>query len=143
MDTEPHVSKSEAHQIGLTLLDGKYSICKLSADYQPGQSPTGIVSVTVTERETSVVCPTGAEPDGARIEAGWRALYVDGPIPFGLTGVVAGITSAVASAGHPVFVISTFDSDLLFLQEDSLTDALRALTVSGYTINGMPPTPLP
>jgi hypothetical protein len=52
------------------------------------------------------------ETRSATIEPGWRALYVNGPIPSGLTGMVAGITSAVL----PVFVISTFDSDLLFVR---------------------------
>ncbi|MEW9870743.1 ACT domain-containing protein [Arthrobacter sp. HS15c] len=135
MNTSPDPSNSDPLPIGLRLLDGEYSVCKLPAGNQPGQPSTGIFSLTVTERETSLVCATGAEPEGARIEAGWRALYVDGPIPFGLTGVVAGITSAVASAGHPVFVISTFDSDLLFLQQDTLTDALSVLRASGYCID--------
>lgn len=135
MDTSQHLSNSQHPQVGLSLLDGEYSVCKLNAGYQPGQASTGILSVTVTERETSVVCTTGEEPEGATIEAGWRALYVNGPIPFGLTGVVAGITSAVASEGHPVFVISTFDSDLLFVQQDTLTEALSALAANGYSID--------
>lgn len=145
MGTPASLSYDGPRQIRLSLLDGEYSVCKLNADYDPGQQRTGILSITVKERETSLVCTTGQEPEKATIEPGWRALYVNGQIAFGLTGVVAGITSTVASAGLPVFVISTFDSDLLFLKQDTLIDALAALAVSGYAIGeesvAPPPNP--
>jgi hypothetical protein len=136
MDTPANLSFGGPDQISLSLLNGDYSVCKLQAGYEPRtmHPASGILSITVTDRETSLVCPTGQEPEGATIEPGWRALYVNGPIPFGLTGVVAGITSAVASAGLPVFVISTFDSDLLFLNQDSIPEALSALEGRGYAV---------
>lgn len=137
MDTSATLPNDGPHTISLSLLDGEYSVCKVN-DYDPKRLRTGILSITVTERETSLVCTTGQEPEHATVEAGWRALYVDGPIPFGLTGVVSGITSAVAAAGLPVFVISTFDSDLLFLKHETLTRALSALTDSGYSIATKP-----
>lgn len=134
MDTPASLNDDASLQITLSLLDGQYSVCKLNSDFDPSQQHAGIISLTVTERETSLVCLTRHEPGQATIEDGWRALYVNGPIPFGLTGVIAGITSAVAAAALPVFVISTFESDLVFLKQDTLTRALGALETSGYVI---------
>lgn len=136
MGTPAPLSVNPHNQINLSLLDHNYSVCKL----RPGHDAStlhrisGLYSVTVTDRETSLVCTTGQEPEGATIESGWRALYVNGPIPFGLTGVVAGVTSAVASAGLPVFVISTFDSDLLLLKAETLATAVAALESHGYSV---------
>lgn len=124
--------------IALELLEGEYSVCR----FEPGaripqqdEASGGVYSITSTHLETSVVCSTAAAPAGAICEHGWRALYVKGPIPFGLTGVVSGITTAVAAAGLPVFVISTFDSDLLLLRSETLDDAIEALEANDYSVS--------
>lgn len=136
MDTsEP--SNSGQDQIRLSLLEGECSVSKLKADFQPHQPTTGILSVTVTERETSVVCLRREEPEGANIEAGWRALYVNGPIPFAPTDVVAGITSAVASA-LPGICDLHLRQRPAFLQQGTLSEGLNALKAGGYSIDGMP-----
>jgi hypothetical protein len=70
----------------------------------------------------------------SRTESDWKVLNVEGPIPFDLTGVVAGITSVVAGARLPVFVLSTFDSDLLLVRGESLDKAIAALNGSGYLV---------
>ena len=136
MGTPAPFSVNPYNQISLSLLGQNYSVCKLGPGHDASTLDriSGIYSVTFTDRETSLVCTTGQEPEGATIESGWRALYVNGPIPFGLTGVVAGITSAVASVGLPVFVISTFDSDLLFLKAETLAMAAAALESHGYSV---------
>jgi len=135
MSTNPSLSKT-GYVIGLEILDGEYAICRFKPEQPlpPTLNFKGIYSLTRTQRETSLVCRTNEVPDGAKVEWGWRALYVRGPIPFGLTGVVAGITSAVASVTLPVFVLSTYDSDLLFLQSDTFERALDALTAAGYAV---------
>lgn len=103
---------------------------------------TGVWSVTRTRREVSVVAEEGACSAADEEDPGWRCLYVEGPIPFNLTGIVAGITSAIAAAGLPVFVLSTFDSDLILLRGESLDQALLALRQKGYEIL-VPPAPGP
>lgn len=146
MSMNTSIANETGYPICLDLLEGEYAVCR----FKPGQLPprasdfSGIYSLTTTQLETSLVCRTAQVPNGAQSEVGWRALYVKGPIPFGLTGVVAGITSAVASAGLPVFVLSTYDSDLLFLQSDTLQQAVGALTAAGYAVttgNTGPPLP--
>ncbi|WP_416416389.1 ACT domain-containing protein [Paenarthrobacter aromaticivorans] len=137
MNSKPvRPSNDTAHSISLVLLDGDYSICRFEPKTQvpPLSGPSDIYSLTTTHLETSLVCSTAAVPAGGRTESGWRVLYVEGPIPFDLTGVIAGITSTVAAAGLPVFVLSTFDSDLLLLRGESLDKAIAALNGSGYLV---------
>src|SRR5512134_627286 len=63
-------------------------------------------SVTRTPDELSVVCDDGAVPPSVeRVERPFRALRVDGPLAFDVTGVVAGLSAPLAAAGIPVFVI--------------------------------------
>ncbi|WP_342023644.1 ACT domain-containing protein [Arthrobacter citreus] len=128
--------------VRLTLLPEKLSIFRFqpSAPVPDLAAFTGVWSVTRTRREISVVAEEGACSAADEEDPGWRCLYVDGPIPFNLTGIVAGITSAIAAAGLPVFVLSTFDSDLILLRGESVDRALRALRDKGYAI-GVPPLP--
>lgn len=122
--------------ISLTLLPEHLSIFRFDPSV-PLTSLGGLTevwSITRTRRELSVVAEEGACSAADEEDPGWRCLYVDGPIPFNLTGVVAGITTAIAAQGLPVFVLSTFDSDLILLRSESLDEALPALKDSGYMV---------
>lgn len=136
MSPDTNTQAASARSITLGLLESDFSVCRFNpGDFQfPPQGFKKLHSFTSTQRETSLVCSTEEVPAGATADPGWRALYVEGPIPFGLTGVVAGITTAVADAGLPVFVVSTYDSDLLFLRSETLSDSLTALAAAGYAI---------
>lgn len=122
--------------VSLTLLPNHLSVYRFDAatPLQDIGHLSGLWSMTRTPKEVSVVAEHGACPTADAEDAGWRCLYVNGPIPFTLAGVVAGLTSAVAGQGLPVFVISTFDSDLLLLRGESLDQSLKALRDHGYLI---------
>lgn len=85
-------------------------------------------SLTRTPRELSLVCPQDdLPPSVGRAERGWRALELEGPVPFDETGVLASLASPLAAAGVAVFAISTYDTDLLLVREAHLERALAAL----------------
>ncbi|WP_445818850.1 ACT domain-containing protein [Arthrobacter sp. G119Y2] len=122
--------------VSLTLLPDRLSVYRfdpLTSLADLGQL-SGVWSITRTQKELSVVAEESACLSADQVDPGWRCLYVDGPVPFGLAGVVAGLTTAVTRQGLPVFVLSTFDSDLLLLRGESLTQSLQALQDSGYLI---------
>lgn len=75
-------------------------------------------SLTRTPHELSVVCSEDDLPPSvdSQVEHDWRAFAVVGPLPFGLTGVVSSLTTPLAAAGIPVFVISTYDTDYLLVK---------------------------
>ena len=87
-------------------------------------------SLTRTPDELSVVCAEDDLPPSvdSHVERGWRAFQVEGPLPFTLTGVIAGLTAPLAAAGVPVFVISTYDSDVLLVKSADLDRAREVLS---------------
>ncbi len=118
----------------LTLLPGGFAVCRLDATAAvPDWARGEIVSVTRTRDELSVVCEEGCVPLSVRAEGGWRALRVAGPLEFTQTGVLSALAAPLAAAGVPVFVVSTFDTDYLFVKEARLAEAVAALRAAGHT----------
>ncbi|HYN22180.1 MAG TPA: ACT domain-containing protein, partial [Thermoanaerobaculia bacterium] len=120
----------------LMLLADRLAVCRLDpeADLPSPACRDGFWSVTRTAEEISVVLPESAAQPEWRIEAGWRAFQVAGPLAFGLTGVVASLTLPLAEAGVPVFVLSTFDTDYLLVKELDLERAREALAGAGHAL---------
>ena len=124
----------------LSLHPERFAVCRFPADdplpawvFHAGATTW---SVTRTPREMSVVCPEDDLPPAVeRAERGWRAFEVEGPIPFEETGVLAGLAAPLAAAGIPVFAISTYDTDLLFVREAHATRAAEILAAR-YEVRG-------
>lgn len=120
----------------LRLLPGELCICRLAPDapWPPVPSGARLFSVTRTPAETSVVCDAHAAPPGARVEAGWRAIEVSGPLDFSLVGVVASLAVPLADAAVSVFVMSTFDTDYVLVRAQALDSAVAALSAAGHRV---------
>jgi len=122
--------------VELILEAGRFAVCRLAPTApvpwpDPGTTP---FSVTVTADELSVVCPEGHEPTGATIEGGWRLLRLVGPLAFELVGVIASITVPLAGADIGVFVLSTFDTDLVLVKDVDLDAAIDVLGGAGHRV---------
>lgn len=128
------------HTLALDVADGEYAMARLPAgDAVPAgllDAGSGLVSVTRTPGELSIVCPVTRVPDGAESEAGWRLLSVRGPMPFTLTGIIAALSSELAAAGVALFSLSTFDTDQVLVQQADLPRAVRALRAAGHEVHG-------
>jgi uncharacterized protein len=116
----------------IRVLEDRLAICRLDADAPPPgwvfHAEARFFSVTRTHEETSVVCcEDDVPPSIARVERGWRALMLRGPIPFEEIGVLASLVSPLAIAGIPVFAISTFDTDYVLVRESDLPRAIEEL----------------
>lgn len=127
------------HRLQLRLMEGVLAICRLAPEaplpaWSLGRGPLG--SITRTTEELSVVCGESAVPPGIRCEKGWRALKVQGPLDFGLTGVLDALTDPLARAGVSIFAVSTFDTDYLLVKEAQLEEALKALRAAGHSLSG-------
>lgn len=125
----------------LRVVPGLYAICRLAPDAPlPAwvlHEEAGFFSITRTPEELSVVCAEEDVPPAiATVERGWRALAVRGPIPFDAVGVIAGLTEPLARSGVAVFVISTHDSDWLLVRREWLPQAIEALRLAGFTVEG-------
>lgn len=119
----------------MTTLDGRFAVCRLDADAPIPSWPSGaFISITRTPDELSIVCDESSVPDDIRAERDWRALRVEGPIPFEVTGVAAGITAPLAAAGISVFLVATFDTDYLLVKAEAYERAVDALRGSGIAV---------
>jgi hypothetical protein len=127
---------TEPRTLTLELLAGGYAVCRLDAGSPlPSWAQGGaFVSVTRTDAELSVVCPEEAVPAPVRAERGWRCLRVKGPLGFGMTGVLASLAGPLASSGVSIFVVSTYDTDYLMVQERDLERAKDALARAGHAV---------
>lgn len=76
--------------MNLSTLDGKFAVCRLNADAaEPGWiDRKQFWTVTRTTEELSIVCAERGVPSEVKAERGWRVIKVEGPLDFGLTGIL-------------------------------------------------------
>jgi len=127
-------------ELQLELLPGLFSVVQLAADSElpPWAADQNFCSVTRTTEELSLVVPERSVPKGGRVEEVWNCLRVRGQLDFKLTGVLSALSAPLAREGIPVFVISTFNTDYLFVKSEALGDSLRILKDSGFSIAPAP-----
>lgn len=121
----------------ITLL-GRFAVCQLDAKAGiPSWAVQGeFFSVSRTSDELSIVCSEQNVPADQKVEKGWRSLKVQGPLDFGLTGILSSLAKPLADAGISIFAISTFDTDYLMVKEEHLEKAVSALTQAGHRFIG-------
>jgi hypothetical protein len=120
----------------LSIMPGAFAICRLDDGAAiPRWALRGsFVSVTRTADELSIVCPQSDVPEGMQCSRWWRCLRVEGPLDLSITGVLASLTTTLASARISLFAISTFNTDYLLVQEKNLKEALVALSSAGHNV---------
>lgn len=115
----------------LNLLEVRLVICRLNADVvipvDMLRSENEFLSITRTADELSIVCPEELAPASAKVQAGWRAFKVAGPLDFSLTGVMATLATPLATAKISLFAVATFDTDYLLVPQADLEGAITAL----------------
>jgi hypothetical protein len=124
--------------VKLHTLDELYAIVRLEPDAELPDWVRGghFWSVTRSENELSVVCREEDVPTDASAERGWCALELAGPLDFSLTGVVAALVTPLADAAVPILILSTFETDYLFVRERDLERSVDALADAGHSVDG-------
>jgi hypothetical protein len=95
-------------------------------------APARLFALVITERETAIVInerdlPADLDP-ATPMQRGYVALRIVGIVDFAFIGVFARLTAPLAAASVSVFLISTYDTDLILVREkdrDRATEALR------------------
>ena len=122
--------------LDLEVLPERLAVCRLS----PGEKvpswafESRFFSVTRTERELSIVCGEASVPSGTAAERGFRALEVQGPLDFSLTGILASLLDPLAEAGISVFALSTYDTDYVLVRQEALSRAVAALRGASHRV---------
>jgi len=61
-------------------------------------------------------------------------LSISGVLDFGLIGIVAKISSIFAEADISIFVVSTYNTDYIFLKAENFDKGLQVLMRNGYIV---------
>ncbi|KAJ8084506.1 hypothetical protein PM082_003278 [Marasmius tenuissimus] len=99
--------------------------------------PTGkLISITRTSEELSIA-GSWQESYPAEFKPGctWRCIKIQGPMDFGLIGVIAQFTEPLKAAGVPVFVTSTWNTDYIMVPKDNLSKAVDTLKTDGWVFS--------
>ena len=63
-------------------------------------------------------------------------LKIAGILDFALVGIVAGVSSALATAQLGIFVLSTYNTDYILVKQADFPAAVAALRAAGYEVLG-------
>jgi uncharacterized protein len=123
----------------LRQLPGRLAIVRLdpTASVPDWASQGAIVATVRSSGELSVVCDESVVPEGCCAERGWIALQLEGPFPFTMTGVLASFLGPLGAAGVPVFVLSTFDTDVVMVKGEQAERAIEVLEREGHRYLGI------
>jgi len=137
MQARDEEKRPRRRQLRFHQMEGDFAICRLAPNQPiPEWAFTGaFVSLTRTANELSIVCSTEAVPQSVRAENGWIGFKLEGPFAFSETGVLASFLDPVAERHVPVFAVSTYDTDYLFVKREFTESALGALMEAGHELS--------
>lgn len=128
------------NKLTLSVFEGRFGILRLEKDSEVPACiyESNFFSITRTPEELSIVCQENKIPENIlidiRTERGWNCLKIEGPLDFGLTGILAGISKILAENGISIFAISTYDTDYILVKETDLEHTVKVLVEEGYEI---------
>ncbi len=130
------VQSAPSTSLRLSVLEERLAVCwlELRAEIPPWATSAPFFCVARTPDELSVVCPEEHVPAGITCERGWRALKLQGPFGFELTGVLASVAAPLARCEVGILAIATYDTDYVLVKEEQLDPAIAALRERGHEI---------
>jgi hypothetical protein len=114
----------------LSVLPEKLAICHLGKN-SPIPDWTDFVSfcsITRTKDELSIVCPQDVIPGGVLFEKDWRAFKLEGDLSITSVGVIAALAKPLAEAGVSIFNVSTYETNYILVEDQSLAKAVKVLS---------------
>lgn len=118
----------------LQKLHGDFSVCKV-ADYSRVDLEAAYCFVGKTDQELSLVCLTqDVPPNTIQREDGWKGLRFRGVLDFSLVGILSDVAAALADNAIPIFAVSTYDTDYIFVKREQYGKALDVLARRGYGV---------
>jgi len=134
VDRQPPGVKNQA-RFAFTSLDTTFAYCLLKAeDRVPAWATGGEFTVLVREPgATSVLAPTAVVPPGVDCWRGVRVIRQE-PLVQDAVGVIASITSTLASAGVSLEVVATRRTTYVLVAANDLAKALDTLRRAGHQV---------
>jgi hypothetical protein len=118
----------------LQLINKKFIIHKLNPNSKiPGQIfNSDIYFITKTDAELSIVCDKKIKINSQKKSTDRACIKIIGPLDFSLVGILYEISSILTKANISIFVISTYDTDYIFIKSENLKEAKENLIKNGY-----------
>jgi hypothetical protein len=122
-------------KLTLHLLDDKFTVSKLAQFAElPQIVARGEMCFSArTDEELVVVTPDFMAPSNVQQEIGWRAFRVEGESPLKEAGILPSLINPMVHAGISPLVFTTFNTVYVFLREEQIVDAVKALQHVGHT----------
>jgi hypothetical protein len=109
---------------------GTYAIVKTK------RALVNALAVIKDERETT--CIIDESKLGAQkflgFEGDWRMITFDMVLPLSLIGFFAAVSGALAEAGVNIFTVSAYTTDHVFVKDQKLETAIKALEKLGLSV---------
>ena len=125
-----------SEKLYLEWIEGEYQLLRFAANFKlPAEiyaSP--MITISRTKDETSILLPSdlaitfGKQANSSPL-AGFR---VSGTLDHNLIGILAKLSKILADAKIPIFAISTYDTDYIYVSTEQRIDAQAALVSGGY-----------
>jgi len=134
------VVQRQPDALRLRLLPETLAIARLAGSeaIPPWAAGPGLLSITRRAEELSIVCEATRVPPGLQASSGWRALEVEGPIPFEVFGLLERLIHPLAESAIPIFAVTTYDTDLVLVRAQDLVRALEVLRAAGHSVAAAP-----
>jgi hypothetical protein len=122
---------SEFLEGGVVRVPGEtYAVCRTDEDH-----PDAFATVRDATETTVVVAEDDIDTvEADSVEHGWKRLTFEAALPFELVGFLAAVASALARADVSVFVLSSYSTDHVFIEEADLGTAVTALETLGCSV---------
>jgi hypothetical protein len=115
--------------IQLKILTGTFNIYQLKPEEEIPFAvySCNFYSITKTNNELSVITDQVIHIPFAKSSPDWKGFKVDGILDFSLTGIIHDITKPLKENGISVFVLSTYNTDYIFVKADSFAKSIQIL----------------
>jgi hypothetical protein len=125
-----------APKIKLRELLGTYAICRLDCKeaIPPWADGDGFVSISRTAEELSIVCLPERVPANIKATRNWRCFQFAGTFAFEEAGIALSVIRPISESGLGIFLVSTFDTDYLLVQEAQLKQVKEVLLSAGHLL---------
>jgi uncharacterized protein len=111
------------------------------ADVPAWAESASLLSISATATETTIVCAGRSMPKKVTHQGPFTAFAVEGPLDFGLTGVLSGLLAPLAEAEISVFTISTHNTNWFLVPVSDAETAAEAWRRRGHTVQLAVPVP--
>lgn len=116
----------------IKLLEDSFAVCKVNKIDNVNYKYT---FTAVTDEESSIVCTEENIPHNTTdVSKGWRGFRIEGVLDFSLIGILAKISAILAENNIGIFVVSTYNTDYVFVKKENFEKAVQALKNKGYEV---------